>query len=266
MTRSGVNLINVAVVLLRPKLAENVGTAARAAANMGLGRLIVVQPPTLEDAVMKAAATKCGRPLIDNLTVYNDLKEALAGFNHVVGTTARLGSHRGPFIAPRDLAHSLIGPSRDHKIALLFGPERTGLTTAELRLCQSVVTIPTASDEASSLNLAQAVLILGYELLLARSDEKSSSGVKLAPTGELEAMYEHMKEAFLDIGFLPEDNPDHFMMSFKRIFNRAGLTHGDCNLMRGLSRQIINVVKYGQPPGKRGDRARELKKASRESF
>jgi len=238
MTAAGVSLENVAVILCRPALAENIGTAARAAANMGLGRLIVVEPCELDYDVMRGAATRSGEALVKKMTISPSLPEALAEFNYVVGTTARRGSHRGPFTTPRELAEKLIALSRGNKTALVFGPERTGLTTAELRLCQTVVRIPTAGDRVSSLNLAQAVLILGYELLLAQFEEPSPPPLKLADQTELQAMYEHLVRTMLKIKFLPDQNTEHWLMSFKRIFNRTGLTHGECNLIRGVCRQI----------------------------
>lgn len=205
---------------------------------MGLGRLIVVEPYRLEKEIMLNAATRVGRPLIENITVCDSLIQAMADFNFAAGTTARLGSNRGPFITPRHLAQKLIDLSQENRTALVFGPERSGLTTSELRLCQTVVRIPTAANESSSLNLAQAVLVLSYELLLARTDEPALVQLKLAPESELQAMYDHLTRAMLAIKFLPDENTVHWLMSFKRIFNRSGLTHGECNLVRGMCRQI----------------------------
>lgn len=238
MNAGSVNRDNVAVVLCRPKLSENIGTAARAAANMGIGRLVLVAPYRMEPHIMIPAATRAGEHLIENLTVHQDLAEALGEFDFVVGTTARLGSHRGPFVTPRDMAQHMIGLTQNNRVALLFGPERTGLTTEDLRLCQMIVTIPTASREHSSLNLAQAVLVLAYELLIARTDDPVPSRIKMASNEEILAMYDTLSRTLLRIKFLPDDNTDHWLMSFKRIFNRAGLTHGDCNLLRGMCRQI----------------------------
>jgi len=238
MTASAVRLENVAVILCRPALSENIGTAARAAANMGLGRLIVVEPGGLDLNIIRGAATRSGETLVTEMTISRSLPEALAEFNYVVGTTARRGLHRGPFLTPRQSAEKLIGLSRNNKTALVFGPERTGLTTAELRLCQVVVRIPTADDRVSSLNLAQAVLILGYELLLAWMEEPLPPRVQLADQAELQAMYEHLAGTMLRIKFLPDQNTEHWLMSFKHLFNRTGLTHGECNLIRGVCRQI----------------------------
>jgi len=250
MPAGGVRLDNVAVVLHRPKLSENIGTAARAAGNMGLGRLIAVAPHEMDKDIIMASATRAGQGLVEDMTVYENLPDALADFHYVVGTTARRGSKRGPFFSPRALARKIAGLSRENKIALLFGPERTGLTNEELRLCQAAVSIPTASKAASSLNLAQAVLIVGYELLLSEKEKGLDRQIRLAPVGEVQAMYSHLKKALLELRFLPEENPDYWIMSFARIFNRSGLTHEDCNLLRGLARQILYMAEHGPWPKK----------------
>ncbi|MEW6265262.1 MAG: RNA methyltransferase [Thermodesulfobacteriota bacterium] len=231
-------LTNVAVVLCRPKLSENIGTAARAAANMGLGRLLLVKPYRFERDIIQAAATRAADYLVDRIAVHDDLPAALADFHFVVGTTSRPGSHRGPFFSPRDVAPRIADLADENRVALVFGPERTGLTTAELRLCQAVVRIPTADEKKASLNLAQAVLILAYEIMLAVRPAPAPPGIKPATQAEILAMYEHLSRTLLAIGFLPDQNTEHWLMSFKRIFNRGGLTHGECNLIRGVCRQI----------------------------
>lgn len=239
-----IRLENLAVVLNRPQLSENIGTAARAAANMGLGKLIVVKPRQLDEKILVSTATRIGKQLVQDMTVCEELLEAVADYQYVVGTTARHGNFRGPFHSPRDLARELISISPENRIAVIFGPERSGLTTEELRLCQATVSIPTAAPEASSLNLAQAVLLIGYEIMMASSSGAPIQKPILAPAGEMEDMYAHLKKALLDIDFLREWNADHRIMSFKRLFSRTGLTHGDCNLLRGLARRIENVAKY----------------------
>lgn len=242
-------LNNLAVVLMHPKLSENIGTAARAAGNMGLGRLIVVDPYRFEAETISAAATRAGAALVEGITVCPHLEEALAEFQYVVGTTARLGSHRGPFFTPRDLAPRVVDILAENKVALLFGPERTGLTTAQLRLCQAVVRIPTIDDEVSSLNVAQAVLILGYEVLLAAQGPSSPRTLSLAPFQETRDMYDHLSQTMVQVGFLPDKNTDHWLMSFKRIFNRSGLTHGECNLLRGMCRQVQWALAQAEKKG-----------------
>lgn len=240
-----INLDNVAVVLDRPKLSENIGTTARAASNMGLGGLRVVAPYRFEEDIIRNVATKGAESLVDRIAVHDDLDTALADFHYVIGTTARMGSHRGPFFSPREMAQKVIELGADTQVALLFGPERTGLSTADLRKCHMVVRIPTANPKQSSLNLAQAVLILGYELLLAHTPERRKAKLKAAPHSEVEAMYRRLTKALLLVGFLPEENTDHWLTSFRRIFNRSGLTQGDCNLWSGVCRQIRWAVRTG---------------------
>ena len=174
------------------------------------------------------------------MAIYDDLDEALAHYGLVVGTTARLGRRRGQFYTPRQLAPSLLaGDSQETvwPVAILFGPERMGLATSDLRRCQKVVRIPTDGPETSSLNLAQAVLLIGYELLLAAGDAPDPPSVRPAAQDELAGMYDDLADFLLRIGFLPDDNYEHWMMNIKKIFNRSLLTSGECNLWRGVCRQ-----------------------------
>ncbi len=129
-------------------------------------------------------------------------------------------------------------PQAMEEAAILFGPERMGLSTEDLRHCQKVVRIPTDDPETSSLNLAQSVLILGYELIMAAGGEPEAPTIKPAPHTEVEEMYDDLTDALLRIGFLPPDNPGHWLMNIKKIFNRSLLTSGECNLWRGVCRQI----------------------------
>ncbi len=248
---------NMAVILYQPKLSENIGTTARAAANMGVGQLIVVQPYHLEKQVLLSMGTRLAHPLIEGMLVYDNLLEALADFQFVVGTTARRGARRGPIDTPRGIAKKIMALGPETRVALLFGPERMGLTKAELRLCQALVTIPTANPKVSSLNLAQAVLIIGYELLMAGLPESQPGRVKMAPMSQVQAMYDDLSKTLVDIGFLPDKNTGHWLMTFKRIFNRSGLTTGDCNLLRGVCRQINWAVqfKHRESPGNPPDKA-----------
>ncbi|MCK7468264.1 MAG: RNA methyltransferase [Desulfosudis oleivorans] len=147
----------------------------------------------------------------------NSIEEALGGFNYIVGTTARMGKARGPFVSPRAAAQNIADLSQKNKVALLFGPEDTGLANDHLRLCHSVVTIPT-SREFTSLNLSQAVMILCYEIFIASSSAATAAEAtpKLALSSELEGMYGQIKDIagqnrffksgkprILDAGFAP---------------------------------------------------------------
>src|SRR5512135_675259 len=116
-------LDKVAVVLFRPRLAENIGAVARAACNMGLKRLIAVQPQDLDFERMAMMATGPAVELLNAMAVHDDLAGALAPFQYVVGTTARLGGVRQEYFSPREMAAKIIEFSAHNDVALLFGPE-----------------------------------------------------------------------------------------------------------------------------------------------
>ena len=144
-----------AVILVRPTEEGNVGAVARAMANTGLDRLVLVEPAVRIGATALARAVS-GAPILEAAVRSGSLTAALASFRHVVGTTSqRERSFRSRTIAPRQLPERLAS-GNPHHTALIFGPERSGLTTEELALCGTVVRIPTASEK-STLNLAQAV-------------------------------------------------------------------------------------------------------------
>lgn len=231
---------HIDVVLMEPQKGDNIGATARAMANMGLGRLVLVRPRSLHWDLMRAAATSHAEWVLDGLIVHQELPEALAPYGRVVGSTARVGNRRGPFFTPRQLAPGLLaGPEETAApTALLFGPERMGLSTEDLRLCHQVVRIPTEDPESSSLNLAQAVLLIGYELLVAAGGEPEAPAIAPADQADLSGMYADLARTLVHIGFLPADNPGHWLMNIKKIFNRSLLTAGECNLWRGICRQL----------------------------
>lgn len=231
---------HIDVVLMEPQKGDNIGATARAMANMGLGRLVLVRPRSLHWDLMRATATSHAEWVLDEMTVHQELPEALAAYGLVVGTTARVGNRRGPFYSPRQLAPEMLpaDPGAAVPTAILFGPERMGLSTEDLRFCQKVVRIPTEDPESSSLNLAQAVLLLGYELLVAAGGEPEAPAVRPADQADLNGMYQDLSRTLVHIGFLPADNPEHWLMNIKKIFNRSLLTSGECNLWRGVCRQL----------------------------
>jgi tRNA/rRNA methyltransferase len=254
---------HIDVVLAGPQKSENIGAAARAMANMGLGRLVLVRPRSLNRDIMESTATCHALGVLAEMVVHEDLGRALAPYGLVVGTTARTGRHRGPFYTPRQLAPLLLANAEGEAagpVALLFGPERMGLATEDLRLCQKVVRIPTDRPETSSLNLAQAVLLLGYELLLASGAAPEPPAVRPAAQAEVAGMYADLGDLLLRIGFLPADNPEHWLMNIKKIFNRSLLTSGECNLWRGVCRQarwaLANQARVAAAGAERAGHAR----------
>lgn len=231
-----VNLENVAVVLHEPHFPENIGAAARAAKNMGVKRLIVVNPRDCDLTRILKMATHTAEDVVADMEVYDELEDALAPFSHVVGTTARTGSHRQTVRNPRRLAEDLIPITQENLTAILFGTETRGLTNGELKYCHSLVTIPTA--DFSSLNLAQAVMIMLYEIFLAGNDEPKTFVPRLATTREMEDMYGNLKDTLAGINFINPENPEYWMIGVRRFFNRIGLRAREVKIIRGICRQV----------------------------
>ncbi|MFA5323619.1 MAG: RNA methyltransferase [Smithella sp.] len=230
---------NISIVLYKPKYAGNIGAVARAAKNMGISSIIVVGAGEFDREAMRQRSTHLAADVLDKIKYVENAEKALGGFNYIVGTTARLGKARGPFLSPRTAADEIAGISQKNKVALLFGPEDTGLANDELRLCHAVVTIPT-SREFTSLNLSHAVMILCYEIFIALSGERTTEEVppKRALSSELEGMYGQIKTLLADIGFLNPENPDYWMMHLRRFFARAGILSREVKIVRGICRQL----------------------------
>jgi tRNA/rRNA methyltransferase len=204
--------------------------------NMGIERLILVDPQNYDLVRINKMATHAASVVVEKLAVYDTLKEALAGFNYVVGTTARLGGQRKVVSSPAKLAEKLIPISDQNRIAILFGPEDRGLTNVDLRSCHILVNIPTA--EFSSLNLAQAVMVMCYELFCFSRDKPGEFAPRLANRHELEAMYEQLKDVMMRISFINPANPDYFMNNLRHFGSRIQLRAKEVSILRGICRQI----------------------------
>jgi len=230
---------NISIVLYRPKYAGNIGSVARAAKNMGITRIVVVGEKRFDREEMEQRSTHLAADVLDRIVYEHSIEEALGGFNYIVGTTARIGKARGPFVSPRATAQNIAGLSQNNKIALLFGPEDTGLANDQLRLCHSVVTIPT-SREFTSLNLSQAVMILCYEIFIASPSAATAAEAspKLALSSETEGMYWQIKDLLSEIGFLNPENPEYWMLDLRRFFARSGLLSREVKIIRGVCRQM----------------------------
>jgi len=229
-------LDQVTIILHRPRIPENIGAAVRAACNMGISRLMLVSPEDCDLTRILKMATHAAADLVENMEVHADLGTALKPFHYIVGTTARTGGQRQELKTPREMAEKLVPICTNNRVALLFGPEDRGLTNTQLRYCHAVVTIPTSGF--SSLNLAQAVMILCYELMMAGDKPIDQFVPRLATRRELDGMYEHLKETFIKINFINPDNPDYWMQNIRRFFSRIGLRARDVKIIRGICRQL----------------------------
>lgn len=226
---------NITIVLNKPKYAGNVGAVARCAKNMGIEKICLVAGAHLSTEDMRPMATHVAAELVDNIRHCDTLEEALAGCQYVVGTTARLGSTRGPLVSPRQMAARLVDISQNNRIALLFGSEDRGLTNEDLRWCHLAVNIPTSGF--SSLNLSHAVMILCYEILAAEVNQQAFTP-QLATAGELEGMYGQIEIILQKIGFLHPENPAYWMMHIRRFLSRMPLQAREVKIIRGICRQL----------------------------
>jgi tRNA/rRNA methyltransferase len=204
--------------------------------NMGLNRLSLVAP---EDFSMERAlrlSTHVAADVVQNATISSNLQEAIAGCHYIVGTTARLGKQRQVIQTPEKLAEHLVSISQENRVALVFGPEDKGLSNEDIRLCHALLNIPTI--DFSSINLAQAVMIVCYALSNSGSEKPVQSTPRMASRHELDGMYEQLKEILVRISYINPENPDYFMNSLRRFFTKLRLTAREVSLIRGIIRQV----------------------------
>ena len=226
-----------AFVLVRPKSPGNMGAAARAIKNMGFSDLRFVAPEN-RDPAREAAMAVHADDVLSGARFYPDLRAALADRTIVFGTTARGGPYRDSAQPLRQAAPAMIALSEANRIALVFGPEDFGLTNDDLKCCHRLITIPSAPAYAS-LNLAQAVMVVAYELSMTMAGPLvRSEDEPFAPAAEVHAMLERMTAALIAIGFLPEAHPDHIMFTIRALFGRSGLRPREVEIFNGIARQI----------------------------
>ena len=222
-------------ILVAPRHPGNIGATARAMKAMGQTDLWLVAPAAFPHAEATTRAAGAD-DLLARAHVVATLEEAVADCGLVYGTSARLRTqYYWPVVSPREAAPRLIDAAARGASALVFGTERTGLTNAEFELCHGLVHVPT--DPAfGSLNLAQAVQILAYELRVADGAAPPSARrlAPLAPVAELERLKRHLDEVLTEIDFTDRNGGPHLMRRLSRIFGRAALDQQEVNILRGI--------------------------------
>ncbi len=231
-----INFDNITIVLHRPRHPENIGSVARAMCNMGFGRLVVIDPPNFDRKKILKLATHAASHIVDKSSICSDLKDALSHFNYVVGATARLGGKRQVVNTPSKLAQKLAPISIENRIAIVFGPEDRGLSNEDIRYCHILVNIPTA--EFSSLNLAQAVMIICYKIFITGLEKNMESAPRLASRHELDGMYDQLKDILVRISYINPENPDYWINNLRHFFSRLQLRAKEVSIIRGICRQI----------------------------
>ena len=233
----------------------NAGAAARAVKNTGLGGLTLVEP-SFEDEKEAIMFAHGAEEVLEGAPRLSSVAEALTGARAVIGFTARRRQRRRYTIL-RDFAMQWVEEAlekRPVETVLLFGNEREGLRTAELDHCTQLVWIPSAPAQPSY-NLAQAVLLAGYELLMARlqmdpemdaltpRQTRSARPDHLASALELDDLFAHLRSAFLAIGYAYPHTVDSMVRTYRELFSRARLYRRETKMLRGLARQILWVAR-----------------------
>lgn len=222
------------IVLLRTKESANVGAAARAMLNFGLEELWLVAPRCRIDHRAYALASHA-EEVLKAARVVDDLEEAIAGTTLLAGTSARPRAADNYVVrSPRDAAPDLGGAS-----AVLFGPEDHGLSNEELTRCQLQIVIPTA--EFSSLNLAQAVLVIAYETRLAQGRAEGGDVVDTGPAAtrdQVEQFYAQLERSMLRIGYTDPNRAPGIMRLYRGLLDRARPSAHELAALRGLASQI----------------------------
>ncbi len=239
--------VEVECVLVRPRRAGNVAAACRALKNMGFRSLWLVGQEGDAPWQDEARALAYGAwDVLDAARRVGGLAPAVREATHVVGCTGRDDVQA---LSPRSMAARAAQGTLGSRIALVFGPEPSGLTSAELALCHSLVHIPTDASHPS-LNLAQAVLVMAYELHLAlagKADPTPTSAEPETTAGAIEDALGELREALLAIGYLNPQNPDHILAELRALLVRGRPSARDLSLVRGLARQISwTVTKEGR--------------------
>jgi len=225
-------LDNVSIVLVDTKTPANIGATARCMMNMGLSRLILVDPPqdTDNDALKLAAGAN---EIIEKASVSPTLAKAVADHGLIIGTSRHAGKQRKNIRTPRDMAAQVIPFLAKNRVAIVFGNEVNGLENKDLALCHEIMAIP-SSDAFPSLNLSHAVMIVVYELFVATNVHAGQETDALARFDEAEGFYRQMQETLQTIGFLERDHPERMMFSLRQLFGRARMNSRDVSILRGI--------------------------------
>ncbi|SFA37946.1 tRNA/rRNA methyltransferase [Paracoccus halophilus] len=236
-----------AIILIRPQMGENIGAAARAMLNFGLTDLRLVAPrdgwPNPKAVAMASGAAA---RVLDRARVFPTLPEAMADIDHAYATTARGRELTKPVLTPATaMADGRQRTANGERIAVIFGPERAGLENDDVARANAIITVPVNPDFAS-LNLAQAVLLTGYEWAReslppepaphGRRPDNESPATRI----EIEKLADHWEERLTEAGFFfPPEKAPAMKLSLRNLWSRLALTRADTRIFHGMLRQLI---------------------------
>lgn len=242
-----------AIVLVRPQLGENIGTASRAMLNFGLSDLRLVAPRDGWPSDRARAAASGADLVIDRARLFASSEDAVADLDFVIATTARPRDMVKPVLTPAAAAAKLREAiAAGGRAGVMFGPERTGLENDEVVLADALLMVP-VNPAFASLNLAQAVLLVGYEWFKA-GDRTAAERIDYLQTRpatkeELLGFFEHLEGELDRFGFLkpPEKRPS-MVRNLRNLFQRAGMTEQEVRTMRGVVASLTRRLPKGEGP------------------
>ncbi len=238
-----------AIILVRPQLAENIGMVARAMGNFALADLRLVAPrdgwpqkTRLKKGAVQAASGASG--ILQGAKLFDSVEAAIADLNFVYATTARTREMVKPvFVPDAAMVDTLNRVQRSQSVGILFGPERTGLDNEDVALADAVLSFP-VNPQFSSLNLAQAVLLVGYEWYkLATGNRANIQMEGDAPPAKREtllAFFTYLETELEAAGYFPQDEKRGIILrNLLNIFHRTALSEQDVRSLRGAVRGLV---------------------------
>jgi TrmH family RNA methyltransferase len=246
-------LDNVVVVLNEPQNLVNIAGVVRAMKNMGLLRLRLVRPAEFDSWRIGGIAHR-SQDVLDEAEIMDSLAGALADAVYVVGTTARARTAQRNYVRPREVAPKIVEHARDGVVALLFGREDRGLGNDALDLCHAAAIIPTNPDY-SSINLAQAVLLLSYEVFLAAGEiegplPRGRRSTRPATQEEMENTYAALEEGLHRIDFYKAREPEAILRTLRTLISRAEPDLQEAGLLRAIGFEIGKYLDWAIKEGR----------------
>ena len=253
-TKVGLEIAGPVVVLVEPQLGENIGMAARAMGNFALSELRLVNPRDGWPNIAAQRAAAGADHIIGHVRLFDTLPEAIADLDLVFATTARSHDQAKPVMGPEAAAKEMQGQiAAGGRAGILFGRERAGLTNEEVARANRIVTYP-VNPGFASLNLAQAVLLLGYEwfklvtsgalpFAMPERSERSSQG-------QMEAFFENLVRELDRVEFLrPPEKRETMLVNLRNIFFRMEPSRQDIHTLHGV---IMAIAEGRKGPAKGG--------------
>lgn len=235
-----------AVILVNPQLGENIGTCARAMLNFGLTEMRIVDPRDGWPNEAAIGPASGATSVLENAKIFDTVEDATADLSFVLATTARSRDLAKPVLSPafatakcRELA------KQGAQSGIMFGRERSGLTNDEVSRADAIVTYP-VNPEFSSLNIAQAVLVFGYEWF-AGAQELPSGGMpesagELAKKEDLVMLFEHLESELIASGFLnPPAKREGMIRNLRTMFTRSELRVNEVQTFRGIIKSLVRL-------------------------